>query len=151
MFVSSFGLNRIQSDIMRISISEIQDNFPKRSLSVTSQYNKNLSDFLNSQIARTKLEHQVETSGDAVVFSLFYSFGVDQKYLRLTERNSRRSARFQNVISRYSQALDSSHTSLIKKPIYTSDESADNSQLYISSSSYEEQEMVFNLFTKPSI
>ncbi|VDM07233.1 unnamed protein product [Wuchereria bancrofti] len=40
------------------------------------------------------------------------------------------------------QVSDSSHTSLIKKPIYTSDESADYSQLCVRTSNYEGQETI---------
>ncbi|EFO22034.1 hypothetical protein LOAG_06454 [Loa loa] len=84
---------------------DINDNFPKRSLSAISQYTKNLSNFPNQPFTQLKLEQTRKTFGNMM-------------------------------------ASDSSHTSSIKKPIYTSDESADYSQLCISTSNYEEQDML---------
>ncbi|KAK6109349.1 hypothetical protein QQG55_35645 [Brugia pahangi] len=78
-------------NIVKKQSHDVQSNFPKRSVSETSQYVKNLPKFSNQAIP---------------------------------------------------QVSDSSQTSLIKKPIYTSDESADYSQLSVKTSNYEGQETI---------
>lgn len=65
---------------MKISIPDIQDNFPKRSLSAVSQYTKNLPNFSNQQIMQIKLECPQKAIGD-IVLLYFQLFAADRKHL----------------------------------------------------------------------
>ncbi|VDK81279.1 unnamed protein product [Litomosoides sigmodontis] len=108
---------------------------------------KNKKRSANSQAAispsktnSVNLNSSTDVQGDF----LGHSMSAASKYTDNLTKFSNQTAQLELELLRKAAgdtASDTSHTSLIKKPIYTSDESADYSQLCVSASSCEEQEM----------